>query len=172
MKAKNEIYYVYFFREKRTGKVIYVGSSSRPMERIKEHMQCYEGRKKNNQEIYKYLKHNNLELLKDVEIVFAERVKEKHKALELESEYFFKYKETLLNQRPAEERNGSFNPKRRRVQCINDGMFFETITECAKYYKKGRTTMTKILSSKTNKQYTYVNGEKFYFKYVHGTCND
>ena len=42
MLSSSKVYYIYLFREKKTGKVIYVGSSARPMERIKEHIQCAE----------------------------------------------------------------------------------------------------------------------------------
>lgn len=172
MLQSSKVYYIYLFREKESQKVIYVGSSARPMERIKEHIQVSEGRKESNQAIYKYMKSNNLELIKDVEIVWVERVGDKEEALKLEADYFYRYKETVLNDRPSEDRNGEYNPKRRKVKCLNDGKIFNTVTECALYYGKGRTTINNILKGYDNKRYTIINNEKYYFEYVNGTCND
>lgn len=164
MRSKNLIYFVYLFREKITQKVIYVGSTSRPTERIKEHIQIAEGRKSNNQNIYKYLNENNLELFKDVEIVWVERVKEKELALKLEEEYYYKYQDTVLNDRPAEIRNGHYNPKRRKIKCLNDGKIFNSIIECAEYYGKKRTTINNVVAGQ--KKCTIINNEKYYFEYV------
>ena len=164
MITNNKVYYVYLFREKKSEKVIYVGSSARPMERIKEHIQASEGRKKTNQPIYKYIADNNLKLIDDIEIVWVERVDNKEMALKLEADYFYKYKETVLNDRAAEDRTGSGNPKRRKVKCVNDGNIFETITECEKYYNKARTTINRVLSKEV--EYTWVNNEKYTFEYV------
>ena len=174
MLSSSRVYYIYLFREKNTGKVIYVGSSARPMERIKEHIQCAEFRKKtkynNHQKIYLYLRDNNLKLIKDVEIVWVERVEDKEESLRLEAEYFHKYKDTVLNDRPAEEMDGSNNPKRKKVVCVNTGEVFDTVTECANYYGKGRSTITRVLQKVA--KHTYVNDEKYYFEYYNGTCND
>lgn len=170
MIKNSKVYYVYLFRVKENGNVIYVGSSVRPMERIKEHIQCSEGRKETKQPIYKYMQENNFKLIDDVEIVWVERVDNREKALKLEADYYYRYIDTVLNTRPSEDRRGGNNPKRRKVKCINDGLVFNSITECANYYKKGRTTINNVLTKE--KEFTWVNGEKYHFEYVNGTCND
>lgn len=170
MLNNNKVYYVYLFRIKENKKVIYVGSSARPMERIKEHIQCAEGRKKSNQPIYKYMKDNNLKLIDDVEIVWVERVDDREKALKLEAEYYYKYKSTVLNTRAAEDKSGAGNPRKRKVKCLNDGNIFNTVSECARFYSKGRTTISNVLNNE--KPYTWINEEKYYFEYIDGTCND
>ena len=174
MLSSSKVYYIYLFREKKTGKVIYVGSSARPMQRIKEHIQCAEFRKKtrnnNHQKIYLYLRDNNLELIKDVEIVWVERVEDKEESLRLEAEYFYKYKDTVLNDRPAEDMNGNNNPRRRKIICVNTGEIFGSISECAKFYNKARSTISNVVLGE--KPHTLINDEKYYFEYYNGTCND
>ena len=108
--------------------------------------------------------------IKDIEIVWVERVEDKEESLRLEAEYFHKHKETVLNDRPAEEMDGGGNPRSRSVICLNDGKIFDTITECANYYGKGRSTITRVLQKVA--KHTYVNDEKYYFEYYNGTCND
>lgn len=174
---ENKIYFVYLFRVKESQKIIYVGSTARPITRFKEHLEALEGKRKNNQKIYDYMNRNNYKLYSDVEIVLCERVKSREEMYKKEAEYYFKYKDTILNDRPAENINGDYNPKRKKVKCLNDGNIFQSISSCAKYYKKGRTTITRALNNyKDNRginvNYTYVDGEKYYFEYVYETCND
>ena len=84
--------------------------------------------------------------------------------IELEQKYYYKYIDTIKNDRPGENRYGWYNPKRRKVKCINDNRIFRTVTECARFYGKGRTTISGVLRGE--KQCTIINGEKYYFKYV------
>ena len=164
------MYAVYLFVEKSTQKVIYVGSSARPAARMKEHVAMLEGRKDRMQKIHEYMISNGLKLYKDVAIVWIDCADSMEEMHDLEAQYYFKYQDTVLNERPAEIRYGKYNPKRRRVQCLNDGKVFEDITECAQYYNKGRTTINKVVCGVTD--YTYVNGKRYYFKLVDETCND
>lgn len=156
------MYLVYLFKEKNSNEVIYVGSSARPAERMKEHIQALNG-KKNINNIHKYMIENDLRLYKDVEVIWVDSAEGKDGMLELEEKYYYKYFDTIKNERPAEDRTGKYNPRKRKVKCLNDGMVFKTVTECSKYYKKGRTTISNVLIKE--KAYTYVNGEKYYFEY-------
>lgn len=164
------MYTVYLFREKVTGKVIYVGSSARPSARMKEHLQILDERKPNNQKIYDYMRNNGLKFYKDVEVIWVDCADNKEEMYELEAQYYYKYQDTVMNDRPAEIRDGKYNPKRRKVRCINTGEIFNTVTECASYFHKGRNTITRVLNKVH--EYTYINDEKYYFEYVNGTCND
>jgi predicted GIY-YIG superfamily endonuclease len=157
------MYLVYLFKEKRTGKIIYVGSSSRPAARLKEHRAQLMGHKRANN-IHKYMNENNLELYVDVEVIWVDCADDRKTMLELEEKYYFQYVDTIKNDRPGENRFGDYNPKRRKVRCSNDGKVFKTVTECARYYGKGRTTINGVLAK--SKPYTWINGEKYYFEYA------
>ena len=65
------MYTIYLFKEKNTGNIIYVGSSSRPAARMKEHLLSLNGKKKKTN-IHKYMLENNLRLFKDVEVIWAD----------------------------------------------------------------------------------------------------
>ena len=156
------MYLVYLLKEKRKNKVIYVGSSARPAERMKEHLACLRGDKPNNQKIYHYMREHKLQFYKDVEIIWVDCASNKDEMLELEAQYYERYKETVLNERPAENRYGGNNPKHRWVKCLSDGLTFKTVTECAEHYGFKRTTLSGILNgSKKNR-----TGLKFLFKGV------
>lgn len=158
------MYMVYLFREKATGEVIYVGSSARPMPRLKEHRQQLNGSKKPNK-IHQYMAEKNLELYQDVTVEFVYNAESREEMLEVEEEYYFRYIDTIKNERPAENRFGMYNPRKRRVICLNDGNRFKTVSECAKYYGKGRTTISNVLIQE--KPYTWINDEKYVFEYVY-----
>lgn len=164
------MYTVYLFREKATGKIIYVGSSSRPSARMKEHLLVLRGAKQNNQKIYSYMRDKGLQLYKDVEIIWVDCADTMEEMHDLEAQYYYKYQDTVMNDRPAEIRDGKYNPKRRKVRCLNTGEIFNTVIECARYYNKGRTTLNRVLSKEV--KFTYINGEKYYFEFVDKTCND
>lgn len=157
------MYIVYLFREKRNGNVIYVGSSARPIVRLKEHKQQLEGMKKPNK-IHKYMIKNNLRLYDDVSVEFVKETKNKQEMLKEEEKFYFLFSETLKNERPADIKTEFYNPRRRKVKCLNDNKIFKTVTECAKYYKKGRTTISNVLIKE--KEYTWINDEKYFFEYV------
>lgn len=166
------MYLNYLFKEKLTGKVIYVGSSARPSARMKEHIASLKMKKPRsmNQNIYKYMRKMGFEFYKDVEVVWMDCSETKDDMLKKEEESYFKYFDTILNDRPGEITSGCYNPRRRNVICLNDGKTFKTVTECSEYYKKGRTTISNVLIKE--KPYTYINNEKYYFEYVNKTCND
>lgn len=157
------MYLVYLFREKESGKVIYVGSSARPAARMKEHVATLEGRKPTNMKVYDYMRENNLELYKDVEVVWVDRADDDVSLRELEAEYYFKYEGTVLNDRPAEDRNGEHNPKRKGVRCLDDGKEFSSVLQCSKYYGIPRTTLTNHLKGRrkkfknTNLRFEYID---------------
>jgi len=158
------MYVVYLFKEKKTGRVLYVGSSARPAERMKEHMQSLMGMKARTK-VHEYMVENHLKLYRDVEVIWVDSGKDKNEMIALEEQYYYKYVDQgLLNERPGENRYGWYNPKRRKVRCLNDGKVFKTVTECSQYYHKGRTTIEKVLTGNTT--HTWVNGEKYFFEYV------
>ena len=157
------MYIVYLFREKTTNSVIYGGSSARPIVRLKEHRQQLLGTKKQAR-IHRYMSEHNLKLYDDVSVEFVKECTNKEDMLKAEEIYYFKYIDTVLNERPGEDRNGSYNPRRRKVRCLNDGREFSTVSECALFYNKGRTTVSNVLNNE--KPYTWVHNEKYYFEYV------
>lgn len=145
------MYLVYLFREKKSGKVIYVGSSARPAARMKEHVASAEGQKPSNMKLYGYMRDNNLKFYKDVEVVWVDRAENEKEMRDLEALYYYKYEETLLNDRPAEYRNGECNPKRKGVRCLDDGMEFNSVLQCSEYYGIPRTTLTNHLTGRRKK---------------------
>ena len=155
------MYLVYLLKEKRSENVIYVGSSARPSARMKEHIATLKGKKPSNQKLYAYMRDNELEFYKDVEVIWVDCGNDKYEALELEEKYYYIYEDTLLNDRPAENRTGSFNPKRRVVKCLDDGKVFNTVSECASYYGLKRTTLSNVLhgykSNKTGLRFEFNN---------------
>ena len=159
------MYVVYLFREKKSGNVIYVGSSARPAERMKEHLQSLNGIKP-KMKIHNYMLNNGLKLYRDVEVVWVDCANNKAEMALLEEQYYYQYQATLLNDRPGENRYGWYNPKRRAIRCVNDGKVFNTISECGIYYGKARTTIQRTLSPDADYPYTWVSGEKYYFEYV------
>ena len=165
------MYIVYLLREKQSGEVIYVGSSARPITRLNEHQQALNGIKPPSK-VHQYMLSHNLTLYKDVEVVFTDVGKNKAEMVALEEQYYYKYAETLLNDRPGENRYGWYNPKRRSVRCVNDGKVFQTISACSHYYKKARTTIQNVTGG--HKPYTWINGEKYFFEYADKArkCND
>ena len=163
------MYIVYLFKEKSTDKVIYVGSSARPAERMKEHNLVIKGSKHSNQRIYDYIRDHGLKLYKDIEVVWVDCADSREEMYDLEATYYFKYKDTVMNDRPAEIRFGKYNPRTRKVRCLNDGRVFSTVTECARAYGKKRTTISNVVTNV--KPYTWIDGEKYRFEYVNGTCD-
>lgn len=163
------MYLVYLFKEKESGKIIYVGSSSRPSARMKEHHHQLNGMKKPSN-IHKYMNEKGYKFYKDVEVIWVDSAENREEMLKKEEEYFYKFIDSVKNERPAENMSGKYNPRRRKVKCLNNGKVFDTISECAKYYNKGRTTICRVLTKEV--KYTYVNGEKYIFEFENGTCND
>ena len=77
---------IYLFREKKTDKVIYVGSSSRVCKRLGNHIAQLRGDKA-MQPIHHYMVDNNLILYKDVEVVLVDFAPDRESMLELEAKY-------------------------------------------------------------------------------------
>jgi hypothetical protein len=124
-------YYVYIFRVKETGKVIYVGSTRTIGGRINEHRRSM--REKNRrQPIHKYLIANHLELIKDVEICVIDYAHTKDEGLKLESYYYHKYAITALNVWDANERTGKNSPVRKALKTADGKHFFNSQREAAK----------------------------------------
>lgn len=159
------MYLVYLFREKNSGDVIYVGSSSRPAARMKEHMAALRG-EKNMQAIHKYMIANKLELYKDVEVVWYDIAEDKGSMEKLEEDAYVKYVGTgkLLNSHPGADVSGDNNPRRRGVVNEVDGKTFKTVLSASTYYGIPRTTFTHYLSG-SRKQPT-INGVQQNFKYI------
>ena len=157
------MYMIYLFKEKLTGDIIYVGSSSRPAARLKEHNYQLQGLKKTNN-IHSYMNKNNLKLYKDVEVIWVDCADSKDEMWKLEEYYYFQHISTIKNERPAEDRKGAYNPRKRKIKCLNDGKIFRTVSECAIYYKKGRTTIGNV--ARGEKPYTWISDQKYKFEYV------
>jgi predicted GIY-YIG superfamily endonuclease len=158
------MYVVYLFKEKRTENIIYVGSSARPAERLKEHQQALDGKKPQSL-VHKYMNENNLKLYRDVEVIFCDNGKDKDEMIKLEEEYYYKYlSPNLKNERAGENRHGWYNPKRRSVRCLNDNHEFKTVLECSYFYGIRRQNIHKVLSGLQN--CTYKNGIAYKFEYV------
>jgi len=159
------MYLVYLFKEKKSGNIIYVGSSSRPSARMKEHCAALRGDKP-QQKIHQYMNKNNLEFYKDVDVIWCDVANDKNDMLKLEETYYFKYLDLgfLLNDRPGEDRSGNNNPKRRGVINKSDGKLFKTISEASKIYGIPRTTLSGYLNGR-RKQPT-INGICQDFEYV------
>ena len=79
------MYLVYLFKEKKTGEIIYVGSSSRPSARLKEHGAQLRGDKQPCK-IHNYMNAKKLKLYKDVEVIWVDSANDKNEMLELETE--------------------------------------------------------------------------------------
>lgn len=157
------MYMVYLFREKETGEVIYVGSSARPMARLKEHRHQLSSDRKPNL-IHRYMIEKNLNLYDDVSVEFVYNASSREEMLKVEEKYYFENLKTIKNERPGEDKSGHYNPRKRKVICLNDGKVFKTVSECARHYKKGRTTINNVLTRE--KPHTFINGEKYIFEYV------
>lgn len=135
-------YFIYLFRVKATGDVIYVGSCRKLAERLNEHRRAFR-EPKHQLPIHKYMIENNLELFKDVEValVWYSSNVSKEDALKVEEEYFYKYQATVKNTRPAEIRSGVWATRNKPVKCLNDGKVFLSIRQAAEYYGIDRTTI-------------------------------
>lgn len=120
------MYLIYLFVEKQSQKVIYVGSTARPSARIKEHMLSLKNKKPKNK-IHQYMINNNLKLYKDVEVHWIDCTENILDGRLLEEQYFYKYQDTLLNERPGEDRTNQYNPRHRLVKCIEDNKEFNSI---------------------------------------------
>ncbi len=143
-------YFIYLFREKETNTVIYVGSTRQITERLNEHRRAFRD-KSHELPIHRYMRNNNLKLFEDVEVsivAYLENVS-KEEALKVEALYFYKYKDTLKNTRPAEVRTDEYSPRSKAVKCINDNKCFVSIRRASEYYGLNRNTIMSHLNKGT-----------------------
>ena len=150
MEVKNLQYFIYLFRVKKTQEVIYVGSTRNISMRLNEHRRAFK-EPKHELPVHKYMIANGLELFSDVEVVIVECLRgvSKHEALEVEAEYFYRYKDTLKNTRPAELRAGIYAARNKPVRCVNDGQVFYSIRQAAEHYKTTRYSLMNHLNKGT-----------------------
>lgn len=155
-------YFIYLFREKQTGSVIYVGSTRAIGKRLNEHRRAFR-EPKHELPIHTYMKQNNLKLFDDVEVCIVEFLQgvPKEKALEVEAEYYYRYEKTLKNVRPAENRIGEFSARNKAVRCLNDGKEHLSIRQAAEFYGLNRVTIMNHLNKgsilKNGLVFEYIN---------------
>ena len=161
------LYYIYIFRVKKDGRVIYVGSSRTIGARINEHRRGMR-EKRREQPIHTYLLLNNIKLIKDVEISIIDTARTKKESLEKESYYYDLYQKTIANIWRAEEREGKKSPVRQPLKLKGREVFFESQREAADKLGISRYSVRKMLEKGelelVNLKYKYLNestGEKF-----------
>ena len=166
MDTKNLQYYIYLFRVKKTQEVIYVGSTRNISTRINEHRRAFR-ELKHELPVHKYMIEKNLKLFTDVEVVIVEYLSgvSKQEALEVEAEYYYRYKDTLKNTRPGEIRSGIYAARNKPVRCLNDGQIFYSIRKAAEYYKITRNALMNHLNKGTRLKseliFEYVKDDDF-----------
>lgn len=127
------MYYIYIFRVKTDGKIIYVGSTRTIGSRLNEHRRGMR-EKEREQPIHKYLKNNNLKLITDVEFSVIDYAESKKQALEKESYYFNKYQKTLVNIWDAEDRTETNSPVRKPLVSADGKLSFASQREASRYF--------------------------------------
>lgn len=127
------MYYIYIFRVKKDGKIIYVGSTRTIGSRLNEHRRGMREIER-EQPIHKYLKNNNLSLITDVEFSVIDYAESKQQALEKESYYFNKYQKTLVNIWDAEDRTETNSPVRKPLVSADGKLSFASQREASRYF--------------------------------------
>lgn len=165
MEAKQ--YWIYLFRIKKTGEVIYVGSTRAIGQRLNEHRRGLK-EEKHRLPIHEYMIQNNLKLYDDVEICLVEFMQnvDKETVLAKEAEYFYRYRDTVKNTRPAEDRTDEFATRNQAVRCLNDGKEFYSLRNAAEYYGLNRATISNHLKKGSRIKKGLV------FEYINSTGND
>lgn len=159
------LYYIYIFRVKKTGVILYVGSTRTIGNRINEHRRgMREDRRA--QPIHKYLKANGLELIKDVEIAVVDTATTKQEALEKESLYYKKYKVNSLNIWDAENRTGVNSPIRKPVMTKDGSKIFTSHRDAAEHLGVSRYQITKMIDKGELKEVDLKN------KYINETTGE
>jgi predicted GIY-YIG superfamily endonuclease len=151
-------FFIYLFRIKGTDEVIYVGSTKSFTNRFNDHRRSMRESER-RAPIHKYMIENGLDFGKNIEVVITEFLEDttKEQALKVEAEYFYKYRETLKNTRPAEDREGEFSVRNKAVKCLNDNKVFISVRKAAEHYKISRY----MLSNHLNKGSKMLNGMVF-----------
>lgn len=161
------LYYIYIFRVKKDGRIIYVGSSRTIGARINEHRRGMR-EKQREQPIHTYLLLNNLKLIEDIEISIIDTAETKREALEKESYYYDQYRKTIANIWRAEERDGKKSPVRQPLKIKGKEVFFESQRDAAEKLGVSRYLIKKMLEKGelelVELKFKYLNestGEKF-----------
>lgn len=140
------LYYIYIFRVKKTGVILYVGSTRTIGRRINEHRRSMREDIR-SQPIHKYLKANNLELITDVEISIIDVAESKQEALDKESFYFNKFNINTLNIWDAEDRSGENSSVRKPLITPDESKSFSSQREAAEYYGVSRHKIAKMVKA-------------------------
>ena len=136
-------YYIYLFKIKKTGRVIYVGSTWRIGNRINMHRRSMREPAR-AQPIHKYLHANNLQLFKDVEIDIVDTTLGKDNAMKLESKYYKKYKLSSVNVWDANKRSGNNSPIRQPLVTKDGKRTFNSQREAARELGVSRQKVNKM----------------------------
>lgn len=139
-------YYIYLFKIKKTGRVIYVGSTWRIGNRINMHRRSMREPDR-AQPIHKYLHANNLELIRDVEIDIVDTVLGKENAMKLESKYYNKYKLSAINVWDADDRSGENSPMNQALSTKDGKRYFKSEREAARKLGVNRYKVIKMVKS-------------------------
>ena len=139
-------YYIYLFKIKKTGRVIYVGSTWRIGNRINMHRRSMREPDR-AQPIHKYLHANNLELIRDVEIDSVDTVLGKENAMKLESKYYNKYKLSAINVWDADDRSGENSPMNQALRTKDGKRYFKSEREAARKLGVNRYKVIKMVKS-------------------------
>ena len=139
-------YYIYLFKIKKTGRVIYVGSTWRIGNRINMHRRSMREPVR-AQPIHKYLHANNLELIRDVEIDIVDTVLGKENAMKLESKYYNKYKLSAINVWDADDRSGENSPMNQALRTKDGKRYFKSEREAARKLGVNRYKIIKMVKS-------------------------
>ena len=139
-------YYIYLFKIKKTGRVIYVGSTWRIGNRINMHRRSMREPDR-AQPIHKYLHANNLELIRDVEIDIVDTVLGKENAMNLESKYYNKYKLSAINVWDADDRSGENSPMNQALRTKDGKRYFKSEREAARKLGVNRYKVIKMVKS-------------------------
>lgn len=139
-------YYIYLFKIKKTGRVIYVGSTWRIGNRINMHRRSMREPDR-AQPIHKYLHANNLELIRDVEIDIVDTVLGKENAMKLESKYYNKYKLSAINVWDTDDRSGENSPMNQALRTKDGKRYFKSEREAARKLGVNRYKVIKMVKS-------------------------
>lgn len=151
-------YFIYLFRIKNTDEIIYVGSTKSFANRFNDHRRSMREEKR-RAPIHKYMIDNDLDFGKNVEVVITEFLEDvtKEQALEVEAQYFYKYRNSIKNTRPAEDRSGEFSSRNKAVKCLTDGNVFISVRKASEHYNITRN----VLMNHLNKGTKMTNGMLF-----------
>ena len=147
-------YYIYLFKIKKTGRVIYVGSTWRIGNRINMHRRSMREPDR-AQPIHKYLHANNLELIRDVEIDIVDTVLGKENAMKLESKYYNKYKLSAINVWDADDRSGENSPMNQALRTKDGKRYFKSEREAARKLGVNRYKVIKMVKSPKTGAYVF-----------------